>query len=52
MESFLDLNHVEDDTSTYKLTLRIKFQTSMGESLAVVGDINELDCWNKFSDMQ
>jgi hypothetical protein len=52
IESLLDPNHVEDDTSSYKLTLRIKFQTSMGESLAVVGDIKELGCWNQFADMQ
>ena len=52
IESLLDPNHVEDDNSSYKLTLRIKFETKMGESLAVVGDIKELGSWNEFTPMQ
>jgi hypothetical protein len=37
--------------SCYNLTLRIKFETSLGQSLCVVGDIEELGKWKEFKGM-
>lgn len=48
IESILDPNFA-DEKSSYCLTLRIMYQTSLGESLCVVGDIEELGQWKQFT---
>lgn len=47
IESILDPNFAQEKTSYY-LTLRIKYQTALGESLCVVGEIEELGSWKNF----
>jgi hypothetical protein len=44
----LDPTAKKEDGS-YKLTLRIKYQTNLGESLCVVGNIEELGNWKNFN---
>ena len=47
LESILDPNFT-GEKSLFNLTLRIKYQTNMGESLCVIGDIKELGAWKNF----
>ena len=54
IESILDPNHVEtvpdsNQAGSYRVTFRIKFETSMGQSLALIGDVAELGTWKDFS---
>lgn len=48
IESILDPNFAKDSKTSFVLTLRIKYQTALGESLCVVGDIQELGQWKSF----
>ena len=47
IESILDPNFTSGKT-LFNLTMRIKYQTNMGESLCVIGDIEELGAWKNF----
>ena len=49
IESILDPTAAKGSTEKYQLTLRIKYQTNLGESLCVVGDIEELGNWKTFN---
>ena len=54
IESILDPNHVEKPQhnkvgdAKYCVSFRIKYQTNLGQSLAIIGDIDELGCWKDF----
>lgn len=47
IESILDPNF-KDEKSDYNLTLRIKYETNLGESMSIIGDIEELGNWKNF----
>ena len=47
IESILDPNF-KDEKSEYCLTLRIKYETNLGESVSIIGDIEELGNWKNF----
>lgn len=47
IESILD-PRAAAGASTYSVTMRIPYQTSLGESLCVVGDLEELGQWATF----
>jgi hypothetical protein len=49
IESILDPTYTKAGSSKYRLTLRIKYQTNLGESLCVVGDVEELGNWKTFN---
>lgn len=48
IESILDPT-AKEQPGAYQLTLRVKYQTNLGESLCVVGDIAELGNWKNFN---
>lgn len=48
IESILDPHFTVEEHTCYYLTLKIKYQTRIGESLCVVGDIEELGSWKNF----
>jgi len=48
IESILDPHFTAEEQTCYYLTLKIKYQTRIGESLCVVGDIEELGSWKNF----
>lgn len=47
IESLLDPNF-KDEKADYCLTLSIRYETNMGESMSVIGDIEELGNWKNF----
>lgn len=47
IESILDPNFSKEKTA-FNLTMRIKYQTNMGESLCVIGNIEEFGAWKNF----
>lgn len=47
IESILDPTYKEDK-SDYMLTLSIRYETNLGQSMSIIGDIEELGNWKNF----